>query len=286
MQQLLFAADILIVAGLLYAFISILRTFRMTPLLMGCVTLCVIYAITYFINLPLTRTLFQEFVSVLAIILVIIFQRELRQYLEVISFYRIGSFHSPIIPDNIRIIEETVKHLSAQKTGALIIIPGHDPLDRYILNRYTLNGKLSTPILQSIFDTSSPGHDGAVIVEGTTIVAYGVYLYLNRPYHTSKKYGTRHLAALGLAKTTDALIIVVSEERGTISVASTGEMKQVSVSELVKMLTERMEIQATAKTVLVRYVKNEAVYILTSIILALLLWSRMVAHQFPSINIK
>lgn len=281
MEQILFAIDILIVSALLYAFISILRRFRMTPLLMGCVTLFVIYTVTYFINLPLTRTLFQEFVSVLAILLVIIFQREIRQYLEVISFYRISSFHTKIVPDNIRIIEETVKYLSSQKIGALIIIPGQDSLDRYILNRYTLNGRLSTPILQSIFDTSSPGHDGAVIIEGTTIVAYGVYLSLNRPYSSTKKYGTRHLAALGLAKKTDALIVVVSEERGTISVAHASEIKQMNTQQLTQMLTERMHVQASPKTMFVQFLKNEFSYVIASILLSLLLWTRMVAHKFP-----
>ncbi len=115
--------------------------------------------------------------------------------------------------------------LSAQRTGALIVLPGREPLERHIEGGIPLGGRLSEPLLFSIFDASSPGHDGAVIVRGHVVERFAAHLPLSANHEVLGTRGTRHAAALGLSERCDAICIVVSEERGTVSIARAGELR-------------------------------------------------------------
>jgi hypothetical protein len=134
---------------------------------------------------------------------------------------------APLRSGTADILVRTLADLARDRIGALIVVRGEDPLQRHITGGIELNGKLSGPLLKSIFDPHSPGHDGAVVVESDQITRFAAHLPLSRDVRQAGQVGTRHSAALGLAELSDALCLVVSEERGRISVARNGQLQQV-----------------------------------------------------------
>ena len=117
--------------------------------------------------------------------------------------------------------------MAAKKIGALIVLPGELPLEGIVEGGFVLEGRVSLPLILSIFDPTSPGHDGAMIIDNNRVKKFGVHLPLADNFSGFEKTGTRHRAAVGITQRTDALVIVVSEERGEISVASRGELKKI-----------------------------------------------------------
>ncbi len=115
--------------------------------------------------------------------------------------------------------------LARDHIGALVVLRGLDPLDRHVTGGWDLNGELSEALIKSIFDSHSLGHDGAFIIDEGRVSRFGVQLPLSKDFGRITNLGTRHSAALGLAERTDALILVVSEEHGTVSIAQRGELK-------------------------------------------------------------
>lgn len=264
--------DVTIIGLLVYAFIYVLRRLRLTQLIFGFLTLFVIYIVANFYDLKLTRLFFQQFAGVFIIVLTIIFQREIRKYLEIISFTSIKDFTIKVREDIIGTIESAVLSLAQHKIGALIVIKGHEPLDRFILNKYDLNGIPSLPLIMSIFDHTSPGHDGAMIIENNIVTSFGVYLSVNRPYRGTAKYGTRHLAALNLTKNSDAFIIVVSEERGTISVAHNGTLAEKTPEEFSKALERFSGMHQKKRNLLLTFFLQEIPFFALSLVVAIILW--------------
>jgi hypothetical protein len=120
----------------------------------------------------------------------------------------------------------TVADLARDHIGALIVIRGKDPLERHITGGIPLNGILSEPLLKSIFDIHSPGHDGAVLVEDNHVTRFAAHLPLSKDTRQLAHVGTRHSAALGIAERSDAICLVVSEERGTVSIARDGKLQK------------------------------------------------------------
>jgi diadenylate cyclase len=159
----------------------------------------------------------------------VIFQEELRQFFErlgVASLRRGRTRHSRSEP--IDMLLSSVVDFARDHIGALIVLPGRQPIQRHIRGGIELNGQLSVPLLKSIFDPHSPGHDGAVIVEDGRVTRFATHLPLSQDFQQLAGVGTRHSAALGLAEATDALCLVVSEERGRISVAHDGRLREVN----------------------------------------------------------
>jgi hypothetical protein len=129
--------------------------------------------------------------------------------------------------------------LADEKVGALIILKGKDTILRHINAGWDLNGELSEPVLKSLFDKHSAGHDGAVIIDGGQILQFGCHLPLSKDLKKIPKGGgTRHAAGLGLSELTDAMCLIVSEERGTISVARFGELEVVTDPEKLSLMLE------------------------------------------------
>lgn len=231
--------DILVVAVLLYTATAFLKQTRAAFIIRGIFILAAIYILARYLDLQLTAWLFQGFFAIFLIIIVVIFQEELRQIFERIAVWSLARKSGrPLGSTTSDILVGTVADLAKDKIGALIVVQGKDPIARHIMGGIEIEGKISEPLLKSIFDPHSPGHDGAVIVENDRISLFAAHLPLSKDFQQLANVGTRHSAALGLAELSDAICIVVSEERGTISVARAGRLRPVNNIQQLSLLLQ------------------------------------------------
>jgi DNA integrity scanning protein DisA with diadenylate cyclase activity len=180
--------------------------------------------------------------------IVVIFQEEVRHIFERIAVWSLhGGANESSSPKEVEILVHSVDNFAREKIGALIVLHGLDPLDRHVEGGWELNGELSEAILESIFDSHSLGHDGALLIEHGKVARFGCLLPLSKEYAKMTNLGTRHTAALGLAERTDALSIVVSEEKGTISVAERGELKVMPDLQALQDIVERFFLEKAPK---------------------------------------
>jgi len=218
-------ADVLLVAGMAWVVIRTIRRTRARAVLGGLGTLAVVYVLARSAGLQLSTLLLQGFFTVAVLVFVVLFQEDLRRVFEQLGSWRPGGRGAPPAPsDELDLIARTVSRLASQRTGALIVLPGRESIERHVEGGVRLNGRVSEPLLLSLFDASSPGHDGAVIVRDGQVERFAVHLPLSTQHEALGPGGTRHAAALGLSERCDATCIVVSEERGTISLARDGEL--------------------------------------------------------------
>ncbi len=244
--------DVLIIAVFIYFILLLFKQTKSSSVFFGVLAMGLIYLLAKIFVLELTLAIFQIFFSVIVIGLIIIFQKELRQFFEIIvaeiislwgnSWRKNRNYNTS--PEHIENIVHVAERLAQQKIGMLVVVKGKMALEYYLQGGFPLNGDISEPLLHSIFDPSTPGHDGAVVIENNTITKFAVHLPLSEDFQQIKQYGTRHSAALGIAEKTDALSIVVSEERGAISIARDGKLKSIQEIgqlelEIVKFLGEK-----------------------------------------------
>jgi diadenylate cyclase len=213
------ALDIVIIAFLIYRTYLILVQTRAVQLIKGTFIVVLIYFIAYIFRLNTLLGLMAMFFPGIIIAIAIIFQPELRKI-----FTRIGQgnwfrFTSGVQKYHLESIINSIEVLSLRKRGSLIVLSRHVGLKNVIETGTTLNSDLSSSLLLTIFAEGSQLHDGAVIVTQDKIVAAGCFLPLSEQIDIKRSFGTRHRAALGLAEETDAIVIVVSEENGAISLA-------------------------------------------------------------------
>lgn len=222
--------DILFMSVIIYSLLVWLKQTKAAFAVMGMFIFGAAYLLARQLDLSLTIIVFQGFFAIILIAVVIIFQEEIKHFLEQLasrslirSFRFRKFFRTP--SKEIELLVNVARDFSREKTGAIIVIRGKDPVVRHIEGGVSLKGEMSEALLGSIFTPGSPGHDGAVLIADNQIAAFSCYLPLSKNLKKLPKPGTRHAAALGLAERTDALCLVVSEEKGTISVARNGEMK-------------------------------------------------------------
>lgn len=224
--------DIALVALLAYGFILWMKRAKAGLALAGLLILGSVYLATRELGLQLAAWILQGFFAAFLILLVVLFQRDLRQLFERIAVWSLQrNAGAPSSDETVLNIVEALTNMARHKHGALVVLPGKDPLDRHLEGGVELDGRLSSPLLLSLFDPTSAGHDGALIVEGDIATRFSVHLPLSRDFEQLGQRGTRHSAALGLAERTDALCIVVSEERGEISIARDGMLRTVQGGE-------------------------------------------------------
>lgn len=223
------ALDIAIIAALLYAGISWLRRSQAALMALGMGLLGLLYLGARLFELHVTTWVFEGFFAAAALVLVVIFQEELRQAFEELAAFAMGrrEDHRPRL-DAAGVLARGLGTLAREKIGALVVLAGMQKLDRHLQGGEELGGHVSTALLESLFDPHSPGHDGAVVIEDRVITRFAAHLPLSRGSGLPHGLGTRHSAALGLSERTDALCLVVSEERGTISAARHGELRVVA----------------------------------------------------------
>lgn len=180
-----------------------------------------------FLELTGIKWIYSNVSHVAVIALIVIFQPELRKMFEraaSLRHTRAGKGGA----DLAAMVSEALFVLATQRRGAIIVLPGKEPIRRWLKGGYNLNADPSFPLLMSIFDPNSPGHDGAVVIRGDRITHFGVRLPVSQTAKLTEDYGTRHHAAMGLAEATDALILLVSEERGKVMVFHQGKMQEAS----------------------------------------------------------
>lgn len=219
------ALDIALVAGFGWLAIRYFRRTHASTALVGLALLGVVYFFARGLELRLTAALFQGFFAVLVLVLVVVFQEDLRRLFEQLGSWRRERAQVSPETELMDVLVRTAARLASMRTGALFFLPGREPVDRHIEGGVALGGRVSEPLLLSLFDTSSPGHDGAVLLRGARVERFAVHLPLSANHAALGPGGTRHAAALGLAERCDAICIVVSEERGTVSVARDGEIR-------------------------------------------------------------
>ncbi|HNZ33588.1 MAG: diadenylate cyclase [Pseudomonadota bacterium] len=234
--------DILLIAFMIYGLLVWFRDAASRFVLVGIGILGIIYYLARSFQLYLSAAVLQGFFAVILLAMVIIFQEEFRRFFERIATWgrfrksgRVSSLH-----EEVEIIVQSVATLARQHTGALIVIPGEDPLDRHLSGGNPLDGILSQPLLESLFDPHSIGHDGAIIIDHGRVVRFGCHLPLSTDAEKIGNLGLRHTAALGLSERTDATCIVVSEERGTVSVAYGGRIEVLKSPTELGMILERL----------------------------------------------
>lgn len=224
------ALDIFIVASLIYFILIFIRRTRSFFIINSVIFLFALYYLSRYFDLTLTRQAFQSILTFFLVIFVVVFQREIRRFFEWLSLSRRLSSAALPSTDALTLLCRAVAELARKRIGAIIVLPGEDPVERYLEGGYSLDGRLSLPLLLSIFDPSSPGHDGAILVVGERVKRFGVHLPLADNLTAASDFGTRHRAAVGITERTDALAVVVSEERGTISVVESGELALINDS--------------------------------------------------------
>ncbi len=228
--------DMLLLAFIIYKGFKIVRETKAQQLITGILIILLLYAVAspYVLNLRVISYLLQNFLQVGLIAIVIVFQPELRRVLERVGRANVKSvFNSGYRADNttqnwsdtINVIGEAVRQLSDTKTGALIVIERTNRLGEQIENGTVMDCIPSVPTLGSIFFPKTPLHDGAVVIRNARIIAAGCFLPTpQKEERINKQLGSRHRAAIGMSENSDAIIIVVSEETGTVSVAENGEL--------------------------------------------------------------
>ena len=224
--------DVAVVSFILYQLLRLVRGTQAIQLIVGLVLLAALGIGANALNLLLLSWLFQNAAPFIVICLIVLFQPELRRILDQIG--RIGhlgnlsrppwAFNPSMLARSIAEASRAAERLSARRTGAIIVFEREVGLEDYAATGVRINGDVSAEFLQTIFFTNSPLHDGAVIVRSDKILAAGCLLPLPEEGTVRERLGTRHRAAIGLSLASDALIIVVSEETGAISMVENGKI--------------------------------------------------------------
>jgi diadenylate cyclase len=236
--------DVIILSYLLYKSYQILVQTRAVQLIKGTVVMLLIYVFSLFFQLTTLIWILNLLVPGLVIGIAIVFQPELRKIFTQIGsreWFRLGS--RPAL-SHLETILAALEQFSAQKRGALFVFPRRVGLKNIIQTGTVLNAELSSNLLTTIFFDGTLLHDGAVVIEGDRIVAAGCFLPLSQQEEVESVFGTRHRAALGLAEETDAVIAVVSEENGALSIAYEGTIRyNIPITEMESQLKKLLRFE-------------------------------------------
>lgn len=243
--------DILLVALILFWIYAFLKETRAMRILYGIVFLALLFFLARALNLTAINYILRYVLTIVAVAIPVVFQPELRNALEKLGRSKligVSSFSKLKVSERAQFLQtlsQTVQILARNKVGALLVIGQKSGLKEFIQSGVLVNATLSKEILLNIFAPNTPLHDGAVIILGNKIAAAACTLPLSEGEY-DYKIGTRHRAAIGLTSQTDALVVVVSEETGNISISSDGVLRQdlapnELVSELESLIAEKKE---------------------------------------------
>ncbi len=246
--------DILLVAFLLYQLYRLVKGTIAFNIVIGLFSIYIFWVIIRFLKMELMESIMSQFIGVGFIALIIVFHPEIRRFLVYVgTHYNLNRVFAldkilgtnkkkTFSQEQIDILADACMSMAKSKTGALIVITIKTELNEQINTGEKLNAKISSSLIRTIFFKNSPLHDGAVIIKGNRIAAAGCILPLTQR-EIDEEFGLRHRAAIGITEISDAVCIIVSEQRGAVSLAKDGEIrKDISKEELVSLLTENIEI--------------------------------------------
>ena len=237
------ALDIALVALLVYYVIALVRQTRANSVLKGLALVLIMAWLSDVMQLSAFNWILRQVINTGVIMLVVLFQPELRRGLEKIGRSKLSG--AGLLESSHKIataehdadeIVHCMTNLSRRRVGALVVIQNKTGLNDIIATGTMLDAEVSSALLENIFEPNTPLHDGAVIMRGGRIVAAACYLPLSENYSISRELGTRHRAAIGISETTDATVLVVSEETGVISVAREGKLTRYFDAKALKKL--------------------------------------------------
>ncbi len=237
------ALDIALVALLVYYVIALVRQTRANSVLKGLALVLITAWLSDVMQLSAFNWILRQVINTGVIMLVVLFQPELRRGLEKIGRSKLSG--AGLLESSHKIataehdadeIVHCMTNLSRRRVGALVVIQNKTGLNDIIATGTMLDAEISSALLENIFEPNTPLHDGAVIMRGGRIVAAACYLPLSENYSISRELGTRHRAAIGISETTDATVLVVSEETGVISVAREGKLTRYFDAKALKKL--------------------------------------------------
>ena len=243
--------DILFVAVILYEMFRLLKRSGVVNVFWGILAFILVwFVVSYVLALELTGALFDRIISVGAIALIVIFQDEIRSFFSQIGErFSFSAIHRNLHADKMQQQNEhdimqivlACKNMSQTKTGALIVIRRQQELHEYADSGEMIDAEVSARLIENIFSKNTPLHDGALLVANGRLQSASCILPVSKNQQIPKRYGLRHRAALGIAEKTDALVVVVSEETGEISVARGNNLQSVKISELEQILSCEMK---------------------------------------------
>ncbi|MDR3218334.1 MAG: diadenylate cyclase CdaA [Dysgonamonadaceae bacterium] len=241
--------DILLVAFFLYETFLLMKKTGTTNIFLGVLSFVAIWIlVSQVFEMRLMGAIFDKFISVGFILLVIVFQKEIREFLQALGSNKgLGFIKKLFKPKNETNVDENLTYImpivmasmdmAKRKEGALIAIQQTTSLDTFVETGEILNANISVRLIENIFFKNSPLHDGAMIISGKKIKAAACILPVSQDQNIPKHLGLRHRSALGLSQETDAKVIIVSEETGKISLAHKGKLSvAITAEELQKKL--------------------------------------------------
>jgi diadenylate cyclase len=223
--------DILIVATIIYQLLRFTRQTRGSSVFKGFVVILIVTWISAAVKLRALNWVLVQLINTGAVLLVVIFQPELRRALEQIGRGRImgtskARSNDMEIERIVNAFVDALTRLARRRVGALIVIEGNTGLKDVIESGTLVDARISSALIENIFEPNTPLHDGAVVVRGESVYAAACILPLTDDQSISRDLGTRHRAAIGVTETTDAIALVVSEETGVISMARGGKLSR------------------------------------------------------------
>jgi len=218
------AIDILLIAFVIYRIMDLIRGTRAVQMLIGLAVVFLGFVSSQYFELYTLNWILDNFLSSILLVIVVIFQDDIRRALTQVGSRPFLGREPGIQQEELEEIVRAAVTLTSKKIGALIAFQRDVGLNQYIEVGTRLDARVSKELITSIFIPSSPIHDGALIIHGARIIAAGCFLPLTTNPHVSKTLGTRHRAAIGLTEETDAVVIVISEEEGAISLVREGRI--------------------------------------------------------------
>lgn len=236
--------DIAIVSVLVYQLIKALARTRANTVLKGVLIVILVTGLSELLQLNALSWLLLQMINIGSLLLVILFQPEIRRGLD-----QLGRSRWRVIlgtPKDVKAAEKTVQeittalvNLSKRRVGALMVVERGTGLNDVVESGTRLDSEISQPLIENIFEPNTPLHDGAVVISGLRIAAAACILQLSDDNSISRELGTRHRAAIGISEATDAVVLIVSEETGIISVARGGRLtRHLDAKSLTTILTE------------------------------------------------